>query len=189
MPESRPPIDLHGISLAELERLIAQRRLPPVDQWNPERCGNSRMRIARDGTWYHEGTPIRRAEMVRLFSTVLRREQDGGHVLVTPVEKLHIEVEGTAFRAVEMRNEGDGRDRVIVFRLDSGDAVMLDAEHPLRIVQTEQGPSPRLLVRHGLEAELSRAVYYELAELALSEGANPPGIWSGGAFFALTAAE
>ncbi len=189
MPESRPPIDLHGISLAELERLIAQRRLPPVDQWNPERCGDSRMRIARDGTWYHEGTPIRRAEMVRLFSTVLRREQDGGHVLVTPVEKLHIEVEGTAFRAVEMRSEGDGRDRVIGFRLDSGDAVMLDAEHPLRIVQTEQGPSPRLLVRHGLEAELSRAVYYELAELALSEGANPPGIWSGGAFFALTAAE
>lgn len=189
MPESRPPIDLHGISLAELERLIAQRRLPPVDQWNPERCGDSRMRIARDGTWYHEGTPIRRAEMVRLFSTVLRREQDGGHVLVTPVEKLHIEVEGTAFRAVEMRSEGAGRDRVIGFRLDSGDAVMLDAEHPLRIVETEQGPSPRLLVRHGLEAELSRAVYYELAELALSEGANPPGIWSGGAFFALTAAE
>ncbi len=187
MPESRPPIELQGISLAELQKLIDERRLPPVEKWNPEHCGHSGMRIARDGTWHHEGTPIRRPEMVRLFSTVLRREPDGRHVLVTPAEKLDVEVDATAFRAVEMRSDGDGRDRRIVFRLDSGDALVLDAEHPLGIVTTGAGPSPRLLVRHGLEAELTRAVYYELAELALAEGANPPGIWSCGTFFPLDA--
>jgi hypothetical protein len=189
MPDSHFPIDFHGISLAELEKLLIERRLPPVDQWHPERCGHSGMRIARDGTWYHDGSVIRRPAMVHLFSTVLRREADGRHVLVTPVEKLDIEVEATAFRAVEMESEGEGPGRRIAFRLDSGDALILDAEHPLRIVQTDDGPSPRLAVRHGLEAELSRAVYYELVELALTEGSDPPGIWSSNAFFPLDMTE
>jgi hypothetical protein len=187
MPESNPPIELQGISIADLQKLIEERRLPPVDAWNPERCGPSGMRIARDGTWYHEGAPIRRPEMVRLFSTVLRREPDGRHVLVTPVEKLDIEVEGAAFRAVAMTSEGEARARRIAFRLDSGDVVVLDADHPLYMLQTERGPSPRLLVRHGLEAELTRALYYELAEIALAESADPPGVWSAGAFFPLDA--
>ena len=187
MPESRPPIDLQGVTFTELQRLIDERRLPPVDQWNPERCGHSGMRIARDGTWYHEGSPIRRPAMIRLFSTVLRREPDGRHVLVTPAEKLDIEVESTAFRAIELEVEGEGRQRRIAFKLDSGDALILGPGHPLIIVETEQGPSPRLLVRHGLEAELSRPVYYELAQLALAEGGDPPGVWSDGAFFALGA--
>lgn len=187
MPETRPPIELHGISFAELQRLIDERRLPPVDKWNPERCGHSGMRIARDGTWYHEGAPIRRPAMVRLFSTVLRREPDGRHVLVTPAEKLDIDVEATAFRAIAMSREREGRDQQIAFALDSGDAVVLGPEHPLRIVPTDHGPSPRLLVRHGLEAELTRPVYYELAELALAQQGQPPGIWSNGTFFALEA--
>ena len=165
--------------------MIDERRLPPVDQWDPQRCGHSGMRIARDGTWYHEGSPIQRPAMVRLFATVLRREPDGSHVLVTPVEKLEIDVESTAFRAVEMHSEGEGRGRRVAFRLDSGDAVILGPDHPLRIVESEHGPSPRLLVRHGLEAELTRAVYYELAEIALQEGGEPPGVWSSGAFFPL----
>lgn len=185
VPETRPPIDLKGVSLAELQQLIDQRELPPVDQWQPERCGDSGMRIARDGTWFHEGEAIRRPAMVRLFSTVLRREPDGRHVLVTPLEKLDIAVDATAFRAVEMESEGEGRDRRIAFRLDSGDAVILGPAHPLRIEPWESGPSPRILVRHGLEAELSRPVYYELAELAIADGAKPPGVWSDGAFFAL----
>jgi hypothetical protein len=185
MPESRPPIDLQGLSLADLQKLIDERRLPPVDQWNPERCGHSQMRIARDGTWFHQGDPIRRPEMLRLFSTVLRREPDGRHLLVTPVEKLEIDVEATAFRAVELHSEGEGRNRRIALGLDSGDAVIVGPAHPLSIIETEQGPSPRVLVRHGLEAELVRPVYYELAELALSEGNDPPGIWSDGGFFAL----
>jgi hypothetical protein len=185
MPESRPPIDLQGVSFSELQKLIDERRLPPVDRWDPPLCGHSGMRIARDGVWYHDGTPIRRPAMVRLFSTVLRREPDGRHVLVTPIEKLDIDVEATAFRAVEMTSEGDGQERRVVFRLDSGDAMALDVDHPLRIVATAEGPSPRLLVRHGLEAELTRAVYYELAELALAEGGQPSGIWSSGAYFPL----
>ena len=108
MPESRPPIELQGLSLAELQKLIDERRLPPVDRWDPEHCGHCGMRIARDGTWYHEGAPIRRPAMVRLFSTVLRREPDGRHVLVTPVEKLDIDVERTAFRAIAMSRRRRG---------------------------------------------------------------------------------
>lgn len=185
MPESRPPIELQGLSLADLQAIIDDKRLPPVEKWNPERCGHSGMRIARDGTWYHEGAPIRRPAMVRLFSTVLRRETDGTHVLVTPVEKLEIDVEGTPFRAVEMQSEGEGRERRIAFRLDSGDVVILGPAHPLRLASDEHGPSPRILVRHGLEAELARPVYYELAEIALAEGQSPPGVWSDGAFFPL----
>ena len=185
MPETRPPIELQGLTLAELQELIDLRRLPPVDKWNPERCGHSDMRIARDGTWYHQGSPIRRPAMARLFSTILRREPDGSHVLVTPVEKLEIEVDSTAFRAIEMHSEGERRERRVAFRLDSGDAVILGPDHPLTIVEDEHGPSPRLLVRHGLEAELSRPVYYELADLALAEGNEPAGIWSDGAFFPL----
>jgi hypothetical protein len=180
MPETRPPIELKGLSLSELQMLIDERRLPQVDKWNPQTCGHSGMRIARDGTWYHEGSPIARPAMVRLFSTVLRREPDGRHVLVTPAEKLEIDVEETAFRAVEMRSEGEGRARRIAFRLDSGDAVILGPDHPLRLE-----PTPRILVRYGLEAELARPVYYELAELALAEGEDPAGVWSGGVFFPL----
>lgn len=185
MPETRPPIELHGLTVSELQQMIDQRRLPPVDKWQPERCGHSNMRIARDGTWYHQDSPIRRAAMVRLFSTILRREPDGSHVLVTPVEKLDIEVETTAFRAIAMQSEGNRRERRIAFKLDSGDALILGRDHPLRIVPDERGPSPRLLVRHGLEAELTRPVYYELAELALAEGNEPPGVWSEGTFFPL----
>jgi hypothetical protein len=185
MPESRRPIELQGLSLAELQTLLDARKLPPVDKWNPERCGHSGMRIARDGTWYHEGAPIRRPAMVRLFASVLRREPDGRHVLVTPVEMLEIDVDSTAFRAMEMSTEGEGSQRRIAVRLDSGDALVLGPDHPLRIVETADGPSPRVLVRHGLEAELSRPVYYELAEIALGEGHVPPSIWSDGAFFPL----
>ncbi len=185
MPERRPPIELRGLTLAELQKLIDERSPPPVDRWNPERRGSSGMRIARDGTWYHEGRAIRRPAMVRLFSTILRREPDGRHVLVTPAERLDIDVECTAFRAVEMSREGAGRDQRLAFRLDSGDAIILGPDHPLRIVDTPSGPSPRLLVRYGLEAEVTRSVYYELAELALASDENPPGVWSSGDFFAL----
>src|SRR5881275_2931213 len=149
MPESRAPIELQGLSLAELQKLIDERRLPPVDRWDPQHCGDSGMRIARDGTWYHEGRPIRRPAMVRLFSSVLRREPDGRHMLVTPVEKLEIEVESTAFRAVEMTTEGEGRARRIAFRLDSGDALILGPDHPLTVTETANGPSPRVGVRFG----------------------------------------
>ena len=185
MPESRPPIQLAGRSLPELAAAIEGKRLPPVDQWNPAHCGDSQMRIAADGTWYHMGSPIDRPAMVRLFSTVLRREADGSHVLVTPVEKLAIEVEMTAFRAIAMTSEGAGEHRRIAFELDSGDAVILGPSHPLSVVEEANGPSPRLAVRHGLQALIVRPVYYELAAIAVAEGHDPPGVWSEGAFFAL----
>ena len=186
MPERRPPIDAQGASLADLAAAIdARGGPPPVDRWNPDHCGNSDMRIARDGSWYHQGERINRPAMVRLFSTVLRREPDGSHVLVTPVEKLSIEVEGTAFRALQMTMEGEREDRRIGLTLDSGDAVIVGKDHPLTILDTADGPSPRVAVRFGLEAELSRPLYYELAEIALAEGHDPPGIWSDGIFFPL----
>jgi hypothetical protein len=123
--------------------------------------------------------------MTRLFATVLRREPDGGHVLVTPHEKLAIEVDVTPFRAVAMTYEGNGDQRRIAFELDSGDAVILGPAHPLKVLAGDRGPSPRVLVRHGLEALVVRPLYYELAETALAEGHDPPGIWSDGCFFAL----
>lgn len=106
-------------------------------------------------------------------------------MLVTPQEKLEIDVDVTAFRAVDMTIEGRGRDQTIAFLLDSGDAVILGPEHPLSVVETSDGVSPRIAVRHGLEAELSRSIYYELADLALADEGGQPGIWSHGAFFSL----
>lgn len=185
MPERRPPIELKGISLSELQSLIEERRPPPVDKWDPPYCAHSGMRITRDGTWLHEGRPITRPAMVRLFSTILRREPDGSHVLVTPVEKLGIDVDSTAFRAIGMETEGAGRDRRIALALDSGDAVIVGLNHPLEVVEGSDGPSPRVKVRHGLEAELSRPIYYELADIALSEDSSAPGIWSDGYYFSL----
>lgn len=187
MPESRPPIEFQGISFAELQKHIDERRLPPVESWNPEHCGHSGMRIARDGTWFHQDSQVGRPEMVRLFSSILRREADGRHVLVTPAEKLDIDVESTAFRAIEMKLEGAGRNQRIAFRLNNGEAVIAGPDNPLYIVETDGGPSPRLLVRKGLEAELARPVYYELADLALALGPESPGVWSEGAFFPLAA--
>jgi len=188
MPETRAPIRITGQSLDSIAALVADRALPPVDRWNPAHCGDSEMRIARDGTWYHQGSPINRPAIIRLFSTVLRREPDGSHILVTPVERLAIEVESTAFIALEMESEGVGESRRIALSLNSGDALVVGRDHPLTIGEDEHGPQPRVLVRHGLEATLARPLYYELAEIALAEGHNPPGVWSDGCFFALVPA-
>jgi uncharacterized protein len=185
MPETSPPPDLAGLSLADIARLAAERRLPPVESWNPDHCGDSAMRIARDGTWFHEGSPIGRQAMVRLFSSILRREPDGSYVLVTPAEKLSIEVEEAPFVAAELKTEGRGRDRRLAFRLNTDELVVAGPDHPLRFAERADGPHPYLLVRKGLEALVARPVYYELASLALDEGAIPPGLWSEGAFFAM----
>jgi hypothetical protein len=185
MPMPPPPEDLASLSLAEIARLAEEKRLPPVDRWNPSHCGDSEMRIARDGTWFHQGSPIGRAAMVRLFSTILRREPDGRFVLVTPVEKLDIEVEDAPFVAIEMKRKGEGRDSTLAFRLNTGDLVVAGAEHPLRFEAKPDGPHPYLEVRSGLDALVARPVYYELAELALASGDEAAGIWSGGRFFPL----
>ncbi len=180
-----PIPDLASLSLAEIAKLVEEAKLPPVEKWTPTHCGDSEMRIARDGTWYHQGSPIGRPAMVRLFSTILRREPDGSHVLVTPVEKLDIEVEDAPFVAVEMKAEGEGRDARLAFRLNTGELVTAGAAHPLRFVQDDDGPRPYLTVRGGMEALVSRTVYYELAERAIAGDDAPPGIWSNGSFFPL----
>lgn len=183
MPMAAPPADLTGLSLSEIARLAAEQKLPPVESWNPTHCGDSEMRIARDGTWFHQGSPIGRLPMVKLFSTILRREADGSYVLVTPVEKLDIAVEDAPFVAVELKSEGEGRARSLAFRLNTGDLIVAGPEHPLRFENKSDGPHPYLLVRKGLEALVVRPVYYELANIALDEAATPPGLWSGGQFF------
>jgi hypothetical protein len=187
MPMPAPLPDLSGLSLADIARMAAEKKLPPVDRWNPEHCGDSFMRIARDGSWYHEGSPIGRQAMVRLFATILRREADDSYVLVTPHEKLAIEVEDAPFLAVELKSEGANEARNLAFRLNIGDLVVAGPHHPLRFEDRADGPHPYLRVRAGLDALVARPVYYELAELALAEGHDPPGLWSGGAFFEMAA--
>ncbi|WP_313806174.1 DUF1285 domain-containing protein [Sphingobium sp.] len=180
-----PPPDLASLSLTDIARLLAEKRLPPVEKWHPDHCGDSKMRIARDGTWFHQGSPIGREAMVRLFSTILRREGDGSFVLVTPVEKLSIEVEDAPFIAVELKTEGEGRARELTFRLNTGDLVAAGHDNALTLRETPEGPHPYLHVRGGLEALITRSVYYELMNLALDENADVIGLWSNGAFFPL----
>jgi hypothetical protein len=176
-----------ALSLGRLAALIAEQNLPPVDMWNPERCGPSDMRIGRDGTWYYQGSPIGRPAMVKLFSTVLRREPDGGYVLVTPVEKLDIEVEDAPFIATLMTSEGEGRTRRVGFTLNTGDAVIAGPDNRLWVEQGDGGePRPYVHVRRGLDALIARPVYYELAEIAIAEGGDPVGVWSGGEYFRLS---
>ncbi len=179
-----------SIGLASLQRDLANaHRLPPVEKWNPAHCGEIDIRIARDGTWFHEGTPIGRRELVRLFSTILRKDADGFH-LVTPVEKMRIRVEDAPFLAVLLRVEGEERSQRLVFTTNVGDETVASAANPMRVetnAETEE-PRPYVHVRRGLEARISRTVFYELADIAVpGEGAfaGQLGVWSEGVFFAL----
>ena len=178
--------------LEDVAEWLQQDRRPPVESWDPPHRGASGMRIAADGTWFHDGAPIRRERLVRLFASVLRRDgehKDGEFVLVTPVEKLSIEVEDAPFVASEVTMEGEGRARQIAFRLNIGDYVIAGAEHPL-VLRTAGGSAlPYVLARPGLPAKIARAPWLELAEAAVEEGAEPPGLWSGGTFFPLGNAE
>jgi uncharacterized protein len=186
MPYTPPP-ELASLSLAEIAEMAEAQKLPPVDQWEPENIGDSEMRIALDGSWYHQGDPIQRPAMVRAFSTILRREDDGGFALVTPFQKLSIAVEGAPFVAVEMEHEGTGKNRKLAFRLNTDHLVIADTDHPLRFPSDQ--PQPYLTVRKGLEAVLSRPVYYQLVEMALEDDLNPFGIWSHNAFFPIEKSE
>ncbi len=178
-----PPPELSSLSLTQIAKLAAQRKLPPVEQWAPEKAGDSEMRIAADGRWYHQGGEITRPAMIRAFSTLLRRDAEG-YALATPQERLSIEVEDAPFMAVELAHEGTGKDRKLAFRLNTDDLVVVGPGHAI-----ELRPLPYLHVRAGLWAKLARPVYYELAELALDEGHDPPGLWSNGMFFPIGSAE
>ncbi|KQN37736.1 hypothetical protein ASG37_12025 [Sphingomonas sp. Leaf407] len=184
----QPPADFASLSLAEVARLAADAKLPPVDRWNPTHCGDSEMRIAADGSWHHQGSPITRAEMVRLFATILRRESDGSHVLVTPVEKLSIAVEDAAFIAVEAKFSGEGEGQRIAFRLNTDEPVVADAAHAIRIEGSADAPRPYLHVRGGLDALIARPVFYELVERLVVGPDGASGLWSEGTFFPFEAA-
>jgi hypothetical protein len=159
--------------------------LPPVERWNPDFCGDSLIRIARDGTWTHQDEPIRRAALVRLFSTLLRKD-DEGFMLVTPAEKLSVTVEDAPFVAVQMVVQGEDENQTLGFTTNVGDTVTAGPEHGLRFVPDPQSgaPVPYVHVRRGLEARLARPVYYSLVERAVVRGADL-GVWSGGTFFIL----
>lgn len=161
--------------------------LPPVHQWNPEYCGEIDLVIKRDGTWFHEGTPIGRARLVRLFSTVLKREGER-HFLVTPVEKLGISVEDVPFIAVLMRREGGGESQRLIFTTNVGDEAVAGPKHSLvfRKDPTTGEGAPYLDIRAGLEARIARAVYYDLVALGETHqigGEEKFGVWSDGVFF------
>lgn len=160
---------------------------PPVDKWNPDFCGDLDMRIARDGSWHYLGSPIGRERLVRLFASVLRKDADGRHYLVTPVEKIGIQVDDVAFVGVELHAEGQRRAQQLVVRTNVGDVVEVGANHPLRFVTDAEngGLIPYVLVRGRLEARLGRPLLYELADLLEPvEGDEAhSGVWSGGEFF------
>jgi uncharacterized protein len=166
--------------------------LPPVHLWNPPFCGDLDMRIASDGTWYYMGTPIGRPALVRLFSTILKRE-DGKHFLVTPVEKVGIRVDDAPFLAVEMQKDENAGRRRLRFRTNVDDWVDCDAAHALRFEQADDGGlTPYLHVRADLWAKVTRPLYYDLVDMGeerMVDGRPMFGIESGGAFFAMADAK
>jgi hypothetical protein len=153
----------------------------------PPICGDFDMRIDRNGTWYYRNSPIGRLALAKLFASVLRRDDQGGYWLTTPVENGRIVVEDVPFVAVELMSEGEGRARVIRFRTNLDDVVAVDSDHPLRMgpAGEEGDAAPYVLIRRNLEARLVRSVYYHLVELCepSPDHADVLGIWSSGQFY------
>ncbi|MCB2060194.1 MAG: DUF1285 domain-containing protein [Novosphingobium sp.] len=177
-----PPPDLAALSLAEVADLVAARRLPPVDQWQPQSESDSLMRIAADGRWFHDGSEIRRPGMVRAFASLLTRDAKGQHWLVTPFEKQSIEVEDAAFIAVDVKRDAD----TLVFRLNTDELVIAGPEHPIIARGDPDTPALYIDVRHGAEARLNRSTYGQLVDIALDGGELS--VSSGGVTFPLVPA-
>jgi len=176
-------------NIASTVRATAKRGLPPVHLWDPPFCGDLDMRIARDGTWFYLGTPIGRPELVRLFSTILRKDGEN-YYLVTPVEKVGIRVDDAPFVAVDFEADGEGAARILTFETNVGERISAGPEHPIRVERDpETGePSPYILVRADLEALIDRKSFYRLVEI----GAHHDGwfgLWSEGAFFPVIPSE
>lgn len=186
MAEKKPK---SAMSPTEIARQLKGNRGPaPVHLWEPELCGEMDIRIARDGTWFYMGSPIGRKSMVKLFSSILRHDEDGIYYMVTPAEKMAIKVDDAPFVVVGIEVTGEGAAQNIRFRTHVDDEFTVDNDHAIRIdVDPETGePSPYVLVRGRLEALINRAVFYDLVELGVEEerdGETCLGIWSGGEFF------
>ena len=179
-----PPPELAALSLGEIAELVAGRKLPPVEGWAPQRSGDSEMRIAADGKWFHRGGEIGRAAMVRAFSTLLSRDEHGQHWLVSPFEKLTIAVDDAAFVAVDL----SVADRNLAFRLNTDEFVIAGPDHPIRAAGDPDVPALYLAVRRGCEARLNRSTYEQLVQHALELGHEPLAVESGGARFSLVPA-
>ncbi len=169
--------------LANAAREASGKGLPPIHLWNPEFCGDIDMRIARDGTWYYEGGAIERQGLVRLFSTILKKEGDK-FFLVTPVEKVGITVEDAPFVAVDYDVSGVGEGQILEFETNVGDKVLAGIENPIRVVRDEVTgePSPYVHVRGGMEALIDRKSFYRLVDIG-AERDSWFGLWSDGMFF------
>lgn len=188
--EIRDSSDAAGLAalIARASAETGGRGLPPVERWNPPFCGDIDMEIRADGTWFYMGTPIGRAPLVRLFSTVLRKDEDGKTYLVTPVERVGIRVVEAPFLAVEMSATGEGKEQKLTFRTNVGDVVEAGPDHALRFVIAGDNSElkPYLLVRGRLEALVSRAVMYELVERGEAvdiDGVETFSVRSGGVVF------
>jgi hypothetical protein len=174
--------------LAQTIRKAAKKGPPPVHLWNPPFCGDLDMRITRDGLWWYLGTPIGRMPLVKLFASVLRRDDDGKYYLVTPVEKIGITVDDAPFVAVDFRVDGAGKSQTLTFVTNVDDETTAGPEHPIRVERDpETGePSPYVHVRARLEALIDRKSFYRLVEICVHEkveGKSWFGLWSGGEFF------
>jgi hypothetical protein len=184
------PSDAGTNRISGLEALIraqAAKGPAPVERWNPPYCGDIGLRIRSDGGWLYRGSPIGRPALVKLFASVLRRDADGRHYLVTPAEKIDVAVDDAPLLAVEMEARGSGPAQTLIFRTNVDDIVTAGPDHPLRFATEPDtgGLKPYLLVRGRLEALLTRALSYDLVELASEEEGRGLGVWSGGAFFPL----
>ena len=176
----QPLPDLASLSLAELAEAAAARKLPPVEEWEPTEEVASTFRIAADGTWFHEGTPIRRPAMIRAFASLLVKDRAGRHALVTPRQRHPVDVEDAAFIATDMI----ARDDALAFRLNTDEVVIASPEHPLRAAGDPDCPAIYLAVRHGCEARLDRSTWLQLASHMLEHG-DGLAVQSQGARFAL----
>lgn len=175
-----PPPELAELSLAQIAEQVAARKLPPVEQWSPQSTRDSEMRIAADGTWFHQGSVISRPAMVRAFAGLLTRDDTGQHWLVTPFEKQSIEVEDAAFIATDVVEQ----DGALAFRTNTDELVMAGPDNPLRAAGSAETPALYLMVRRGCEARLNRSTYQQLAEIAL-KSSNDWTVRSQGAVFEL----
>lgn len=190
---------MQAADAAGLEALISRaaragKGLPPVERWNPPFCGDIDMEIRQDGTWFYMGTPIGRMPLVQLFSTVLRKDEDGKTYLVTPVERVGIRVVDAPFVAVEVNVSGSGDGQVITFRTNVGDVVEAGPENPLRFMDEAEtgGLKPYVLVRGRLEALVARPVMYELVghgEEIMVDGTLVFGVRSHGQVYAIMPAD
>jgi len=183
VPEASPSLE-QLIAALKREAGSGDKSLPPVDKWNPSHCGEIGMEILADGTWKHEGTRITREPLVRLFASILRKDEDGETYLVTPVEKIRVRVEDAAFVGVRVDRVGEGEGQTIVVTTNVGDVVEVGEANPLRVETRDGAPRPYVLVRGRLEARVLRAPFYELVEWSEMRG-GVLGVWSGGRWFEL----